>query len=210
LDFINKKDFIITLDEEINLLEDKEVQKKLQNKLDELEKEDDIKSFLDKLEEIDIELEDIYGDSEFAYGELSFEETREFIFSELKEEANFSDSEIIKKQIEKSIKLLEKQQTEDNFYSLLEKEYIKIDELYISEYGEDYEFNFEEDKEDIISELKQELEFIEDKNLKEELIKSIEKLSKIDDEDKFFDELDNIYLNENLVNYYEENDLLVE
>jgi hypothetical protein len=134
----------------------------------------------------------------------------------LKEELQYAEKDEIKKQIETSLKIIAPITDEDTFFDTLDSEYEKVDALYekyfsdedfedFDEFEDGEEYNFEDTKKEVLESLKEEIAEIKDTKLKTKLQKYSDTLTLITDEDKFFNELDKIYSDEELEAYYEAN-----
>lgn len=151
----------------------------------------------DNKKEVELTDENIWLD-------VNFVNSKPIILNYLKQELKYATNEKIKNQIKKSLETLEKITDENKFYKSVNKEYAKIDSISSQEERKDY--NFEEEKNDIFSDLEIELKkLVKDNSVKTKVIKNISELKKIQDEDTFFDKLSEIY--EFLDNYYEKNNI---
>lgn len=220
LEDISKEDIIASLWEEIKQLDDDTIKKNLLSKFEVLKKQEDGQKFFSSLDEIYESLDNYYVENveEFEEDldwEYNFEEEKKNILENLEEEKKYISDEKVKSEMSKLITELTKQTNEDAFFEALNGLYEKVDAHYgvdFDEFGElweinldesDWEYNFTDLKEVILTSLKEERTLIEDKSLKAKFETIINSLEKETNEDKFFEALDTFYSDEAFEKYYE-------
>lgn len=198
---ISSSDILKALKEDLNELEDKKLKKELLEKISNLDNEKNAEKFIDWIDKI---YDTIYGDySEFEDDDnISFEEYKKETIEFLKEDIEFSENKVEKDKIKKALETLSVINDEVKFEEKLNELYDWIDDFYLAD-DEDFDFNAEKAK--ILKYHKEEISQIKDEEFKKELTKLNSELEKIEDENEFFDKLDEIYSNEKIVKYYEEN-----
>lgn len=222
IDDLSRQDILISLEEEIAELDDTDLQSKATADLESLKSVSDIDQFFDDLdviyEYIDAYYEENghFDEEDEDYEDYNFEEEKAFIIAEGKEELQYITDPELKKMVEQAIVELEGINDEDEFFDRLDEIYEKIDEHFWYE-DEDYDdewedYDFEELREEIIEEVWEELNFIKDEALKAKVKDTLADLVKETDEDAFFEILDDLYEDEDLEAYYEEEgiDVLME
>lgn len=127
----------------------------------------------------------------------SFPNIKKEILLDLEREKIYTREESVKKQIESSIETLTNIQNETSFFSALAKEYEKIDTLHTLKFS-----NFEEEKKVTIEILQQEVPYIKDKKLQENIVEKIKVLTRLKDEESFYEEIEKIYSNASFEKYY--------
>ncbi len=225
LDIINKQDFTEMLKSEIEILEDDNIKKEFENRLSNLEKEENMDLFLESIEKLKMELDDAMikqmdanlempeDKISLEKEELKFDDIKEAHIAELEDMLKFVEKKEHKEQLKKSIDTLKKATSEEELMQIVDKEHEKINELYFLEYKEvpDKEMmrieqeKFTQMKKDIVESLKVEIYSLKDEKVKKELLWKLKTLETIEKEGDFFPKLDEIYGNESLRKYYEYN-----
>ena len=173
------------LAEEVAEIEDKVIQAKAKDALKKLAKITDEGNFFDVLDAA-------YGEIDAYYeANYSFEDERKEIMEELTEEMNETKDKAEKEAMKNLLTILKKTDDENKFFEEIEKAYKNFFGVEFNE--EDYEdedYDFATEKQEIIKELKEEVNEIEDTTLKASVEKTIANLETINDEETFFETLD--------------------
>ena len=211
-----KSEILEQIKQEREYIKDKSLKAKFETTLKSLEKENDEDAFFETLDAFywDEALEKYYesqgidlitGD-EFLDGEYDFDAEKPEIISELTQELSELEDGELKTQLNKILQDLSATNEEDAFFEVLDKAYEKIDNHFGFE--EEFEFNFEDERDEILEGINEEISQLEDENLKKGLKDALSELNKEANEDDFFEVLDGMY--EKLDVYYEENFEIIE
>ncbi len=214
-----KNNLLTELKEEIAFLKNADFKNQLAQDLKSLEEINDGKKFYDVLNDVYEKLDNYYeehdeeieGEDDFEDYSYSFTNEKTDIIEALEEEVSYINDKKLKDVVVSTIQELKSINNEDTFFEKLDVTYDKLDEYF----GEDDDFeddnfedewedyNFTEDKKDILKYLWDEINNLEDSTFKSDMLSNIQKLNAQNNEDDFFDTLDKVY--ESVDNYYEEN-----
>lgn len=207
---IEDKDEIIDyLKEELSFAENDEIKTQISNSINALKNIKDSEKFSNALdteyEKIDSLYSKHYSEEDFDFddqdSEFSFEDTKKETLKYLKEDISQIKDENLKKELLVQYSKIEKTTTEGDFYNNIDALYdSKTLNAYYEKEGisfidsdEIWEFDLNKEKEEILADVLEEINEIENKEKQTELKKLHTNLSKITDQDKFFDALDEIY-----------------
>ncbi|QFR38925.1 hypothetical protein A9Q91_01685 [Candidatus Gracilibacteria bacterium 28_42_T64] len=214
-----KNNLLTELKEEIAFLKNADFKNQLAQDLKSLEEINDGKKFYDVLNDVYEKLDNYYeehdeeieGEDDFEDYSYSFTNEKTDIIEALEEEVSYINDKKLKDVVVSTIQELKSINNEDTFFEKLDVTYDKLDEYFgedddfeddnFEDEGEDY--NFTEDKKDILKYLGDEINNLEDSTFKSDMLSNIQKLNAQNNEDDFFDTLDKVY--ESVDNYYEEN-----
>lgn len=145
----------------------------------------------------------------------SFTDVKKEILSDLEKELSYTTKKEIKTQIKKSLKTLNMINNEDKFYTALKKEYETINQFNEEESKwesidntnlskkEFIKETFKEEVIEFVDALKEEVKvLVKDQKIENEVHAKIKLLNKIENEEKFFELLEKIYIT--LDTYYKE------
>ena len=217
---ISREDILASLQDEIEELEDDTIKTAAQAEFDILKAIQEGEAFFHALDEIYDMLDSYYEENEEFFDddfdwEYDFEEEKQYILESLEEEKKYLEDQDMITQVNEYIEKLKVESEEDNFFDMLDEMYEKIDAYYGIDFDyedEDYdwdeedfdwEYDFEDIRNEILEELKDEREYIKDNVLKAKFETTLKLLEKENDEDAFFEILDEFYSDETLENYYE-------
>ncbi len=204
-----KTEILESLIEERTFIKDKVLKAKFETIISSLKKQTDEDKFFKILDEFysDKAFEKYYESQgidlitgvEFLDGELDFNtEKLSILEGVLKEIWDVTDVEL-KAKLESKFNILKTISNEDEFFDSLDDLYESLDEFYGE--GIDIEFNFQDEKIDILQWVQEEISSIKDVAIKTVLQGKFAELQKITDEDSFFLTLEDIY---NTLNQYYE------
>lgn len=206
-----KETLVDELKEEIDFIDNKDLKETLFKKLDILKKQEEGKKFYNYINGIYEQLDQYYETHYYTdeYIDENFEDQYEYNFTDnkkeiidaLNQELSYIDYKNLQDTVSMMVKELNTEDNEDIFYDKLEKIYNKLDEYYGEnideefewEGGEYLEYDFNEDKNDTIEYLEEEVNFIDDTELKTNIIKMISELKFENDEEAYFEKIETIY-----------------
>ena len=221
-DFAEEKQYIIEeLNEEKDYIDNETLKAEITATITKLTAETDEDSFFDALdalfEKVDSYYEEQYGDEDWDDEqdwdeEFDFDELKKEILRELSEEKQHIDDEALKTEVDTAITTLTAETDEDSFFDTLDALFEKVDSYYEEMWidvitGDEFldeEFDFDTEKSEIITQVKEELSELEDTALKNQLLSELVKLESANNEHAFFNTLDALY--KKLDNYYGEDE----
>ena len=224
-DFEEEKWFILEeLEEEKKYVSDETLQTEITDTIVVLKAESDEDVFFDTLDALYEKLDTFYGveyedfddedfDDEYEDfdWEYDFEDLKEEILEELETERQHIKDETLKVVFATILHSLKNELDEDTFFQVLDALYENdvLEQYYENQWidilsWEDFlegDFDFPEEKEMILSDVREEIQEIEDTQLQTEFIAEVEKLESEENPNIFFVTLDALY--EKIDSYYE-------
>ncbi len=210
LEDISRDDILESLEEEISYVVDTDLQKSLREEYDKLNQITDGGEFFELIDAIYKELDDYYWENDEAWEdayEYDFSDEKNQIFDALLEEAEFIDDDDIQVKVQDFVEQYNDIQDEDLFFDQLDALYSEIDSYYGYDDDEDWwdvmEIDFDMLRSDILEWLLEEKKFIKDENIQKKIDILYDSLKDEDDEDMFFNLMDEFYMDPDLESYYE-------
>ena len=207
-----KKHIIISLWEEIISLKDEIFKKEVSKDYEEIKNINNEEQFFESLDDIYYKIDTHYEKNWYISYDFSFEEEREDIISSLWEEIGSLKDETFKKEVSKDYETIKNINDEEEFFDNLYEIYDKLDMHYYDSLPaknfwdtnkvkvEIYDYDYETEKINILKSLEKEISPISNGEFKKEVLKDLESLRNMNEEE-FFKNLQKLYIK--LDNHYE-------